>query len=126
MKKHIALVIAFLIIAPLATKAQELIIHRVTPREYVPKMVNGKLTWVVDTVSLDPVYFTTQRERDSIRILDFTELLREDHQWLSWHVWRTDSADGLYRMNRIARNEVNLREADSTFTARYGNRYTSS
>jgi hypothetical protein len=118
------IILTILLLAPLSALAQEMTIHRVAPREYVPKMVNGALTWVVDTVSLDPVYFTTQRERDSIRIPEFTDLLREDHLSLAHNVWRTDSADGLYRRNRIARNEVNLHEADSTFTARYGNRYT--
>ena len=119
------IILTFLLFTPITAIAQELTIHRVAPREYIPKMVNGQLTWVVDTVSLDHVYFTTQRERDSIRILDFRDLLAMDHVWLSHNIWRDDSADGIYRRNRIARNEVNLREADSTFTARYGNRYTS-
>jgi|SRR5665213_1716400 len=119
------IILSIILFMPLAAFAQEVTLHRVAPREYVPKLVNGQLTWIVDTVSLDPVYFTTQRERDSIRIIEFTGLLREDHLWLAHNVWRTDSADGLYRRNRIARNEVNLREADSTFTVRYGNRYSS-
>ncbi|HEY3875877.1 MAG TPA: hypothetical protein VGM92_10395 [Candidatus Kapabacteria bacterium] len=79
---------------------------------------------VLDTFAYPP-FFTTQREKDSIRVLDFTELLQEDHLWLAHHTWRTDSADGIYFRDRIKRNEVNLHQADSIFTAGYGNRYTS-
>ncbi|HZK77004.1 MAG TPA: hypothetical protein VFD13_08865, partial [Candidatus Kapabacteria bacterium] len=70
------IILSIILFTPLAAFAQEVTLHRVAPREYVPKLVNGQLTWVVDTVSLDPVYFTTQRERDSIRISEFTDLLR--------------------------------------------------
>src|SRR3981081_400087 len=124
MKKQLVLISFILALTAGGALAQEATLHSVAPREYVQKMVNGHLTWVIDTASLDPVMFTTQREKDSIRVLDFQDLLAMDHTWLARDVWRTGSTDGLYRRNRIARNEAKLHQADSAFTVRYGNRYT--
>jgi len=117
------IILTIILIAPVGAHAQTL--HRVAPRTQHAAIVNGKLRYIADTVSLEPAFYLTKREQDSIRILDFRNLLAMDHTWLSHYVWRNDSSDGIYRRNRIARNEVNLREADSAFTVQYGNRYTS-
>jgi hypothetical protein len=117
------IILTILLLTPIAAKAQEPIISHVSPRSYHLDLVNGQVIQVLDTFQY-PVLYTTQREKDSIRILDFRDLLTMDHLWLSHNVWRNDSANGMYRRNRIARNEVNLHQADSVFTVQYGNRYT--
>ena len=116
------IILTLTLLAPLGASAQTL--HRVAPRTQHAVIIDGKLTYITDTVSHERSYYFTQREQDSIRILDFRDLLTMDHIWLSHYVWRNDSADGVYRRNRIARNEMNLHEADSAFTVQYGNRYT--
>lgn len=117
------IILGIILIAPVGARAQA--IHNATPRTEHAAIINGKLTYITDTVSLERSFYFTTREQDSIRILDFRDLLAMDHTWLSHYVWRNDSSDGIYRRNRIARNEMNLHEADSAFTAQYGNRYTS-
>jgi hypothetical protein len=117
------IILTILLLTPIAAKAQEPIISQVSPLYYHLDLVNGQVVHVLDTFHY-PALYTTQREKDSIRILDFRDLLAMDHLWLSHNVGRNDSADGIYRRNRIARNEVNLHQADSAFTVQYGNRYT--
>ena len=123
------IILTILLGTPIVASAQELTVSRTQPIAYHLDFVNGRVVHILDTFQY-PVLYTTQREKDSIRILDFRDLLAMDHLWLSHNVWRNDSADGIayaaytYRRNRIARNEVNLHQADSAFTVMYGNRYT--
>ncbi len=117
------ILLTILILTPIVASAQEPTVSRTQPIAYHLDLVNGQVVHVLDTFHY-PVYSSTQREKDSIRILDFRDLLAMDHLWLSHNVWRNDSANGIYRRQRIARNEVNLHQADSAFTAQYGNRYT--
>ena len=129
--KTIILTILILTASPtmLVTLAQEPTIPHVATTAYHLDLVNGQVVYILDTFHY-PVYSSTQREKDSIRILDFRDLLAMDHLWLSHNVWRNASANSIaydaciYRRNRIARNEVNLHQADSAFTVQYGNRYT--
>jgi len=118
------IILSIILATPVVTLAQEQIIHKVAPRVERTAIINDTLRYITDTVSLERSFYFTKREQDSIRILDFRDLLAMDHTWLSHCVWRNDSSDGIYRRNRIARNEINLRKADSAFTALYGNRYT--
>jgi hypothetical protein len=117
------IILTILILRPVVMQAQEPTIPRVAPIAYHLDLVNGQVVSILDTFNY-PVLYTTQREKDSIRILDFRDLLAMDHLWLGHNVWRNDSANGIYRRQRIARNEVNLHQADSAFTVMYGNRYT--
>ena len=117
------IILTIILLAPVGADAQTL--HNVAPRTQHVTIINGKLTYITDTISLERSFYFTKREQDSIRILDLRDILTMDHTWLSHCVWRNDSSDGIYRRNRIARNEVNLREADSAFTVQYVNRYTS-
>ena len=118
-------ILALILLTPLAAQAQEPIIHAVAPRVEHLAIVDGHFAYITDTISLEPVYFVTKREQDSVRIICFRELLAEDHVWLSRHLWRNDSTDGIYRRTRIVRNEGNLHSADSAFTTQYGSQYTS-
>jgi hypothetical protein len=117
------IILTILILTPIVASAQEPTIPHVWAKAYHLDLINGQVVHVLDTFHY-PVYSSTQREKDSIRILDFRDLLAMDHLWLGHNVWRNDSANGIYRRQRIARNEVNLHQADSAFTAQYGNRYT--
>jgi hypothetical protein len=117
------ILLTILLGTPIVTYAQEPTIPHVWATAYHLDLVNGQVVYILDTFHY-PALYTTQREKDSIRILDFRDLLTMDHLWLSHNVWRNDSDNGIYRRVRIARNEVNLHQADSAFTVQYGYRYT--
>jgi hypothetical protein len=117
------IILSIILLAPPGAHAQGP--HTVAPRTQHVANINDTLRYITDTVSLERSFYFTLREQDSICILDFRDLLAMDHTWLSHNVWRNDSADGIYRRNRIARNEINLQKADSAFTVQYGNRFTS-
>lgn len=117
------IILSIILLAPFGAHAQGP--HTVAPRTEHVAIIDGKLAYIIGTPSLERSYYFTLREQDSIRILDFRDLLAMDHTWLSHNVWRNDSADGVYRRNRIVRNEINLQKADSAFTVQYGNRFTS-
>jgi len=119
--------IAYFFLAPICAFAQDsarIVAPVPSFRVWSPNIEDHCVIQRVAEISIAPQFYTTKRERDSIRILDLRDLLAMDHVWVSRNVCRLDSSDGMSRQSRITLNTLALRSADSAFREQYPHQLT--